>query len=109
MFSEELGYLLKLLPRYRAFGGERYILSRIARIAPRGSIAEMVFCRRCVSLYVPVVNSRARCDEDTFSIECRMCRTREEFSVKEEEQHSAGTESGGGDARGFCYYFERLD
>ncbi|KAL7346072.1 RNAse P component 4 [Encephalitozoon intestinalis] len=77
--SEGLRYLMKLLPEYMRIGGERYILHRIGRIIGEDSWATAMFCRKCLWLYIPVVNSRMKCDDGILRVECYGCQEKHEF------------------------------
>ena len=102
--SEELGYLLGLLGRYRRIGGEKYVLFRMSRVVHGDSWARMFFCRRCLHLYVPVVNSRMRYDEGMLAIECLGCGEEGVFDVKSIGLER-GRSRGWGEAETFGYYF----
>lgn len=98
---EHIRYLLRLLPRYREIGGERYILSKILRIEPDGNgVWRMYFCGKCLSVYVPVVNCKVRCD-DALSVECFGCGKVSVFrDVRSCGDASSGAVRSGGDLEG---------
>lgn len=103
--SEESNYLLRLLPKYRRIRGEKYILSRIVKSVPKGSLVEMLFCRSCLLLYVPVVNSVMRCNEDEFVVECNVCHNKNTFKVEDIKGCMSGT-ARNEEIHRFGYYFE---
>ncbi|AFN82675.1 hypothetical protein EROM_030540 [Encephalitozoon romaleae SJ-2008] len=70
--SEELRYLMRLVPEYMRIGGEGYILHRMNRAVNEDSWGKAMFCGRCLHLYIPVVNSRIRYD-GVLTIECLGC------------------------------------
>ncbi|KAG5859324.1 hypothetical protein KMI_07g11660 [Encephalitozoon hellem] len=76
--SEELKYLMRLLPKYMKVGGEEYILYRMNEAVGEDSWARAMFCGRCLHLYIPVVNSRARYD-GVLTIECFGCGEKHVF------------------------------
>ncbi|KMV66428.1 hypothetical protein M970_030580 [Encephalitozoon cuniculi EcunIII-L] len=101
--SEELRYLIRLLPEYIRIGGERYILFRMNRVADVDSWAGAMFCRRCLHLYIPVVNSRMRCSDEVLTIECYGCGGRSMFDRNAFEP--AQDPSQHGESEAFEYYF----
>lgn len=70
--SEELKYLMRLVPEYMRIGGEGYILQRMSKAIDEDGWAKAMFCERCLHLYIPVVNSRIRYD-GVLTIECFGC------------------------------------
>lgn len=102
--SEDLRYLLRLLPSYHRIGGERYVLFRMSRVVHGEGWVRMLFCRQCLHLYVPVVNSRMRYEEGKLEIECCGCGEKSVFDVSRASE-AVGRSGEEAEAESFGYYF----
>ena len=85
--SEDLKYLMCILPVYMDIGGEKYVLSKIRyRIhCEADGLLKMVFCSKCLHVYVPVVNSKVWSEEDKLFVECSGCNTKTECKIGQDE------------------------
>lgn len=69
-------YLLEILEFYRRTGNERYVLSRLVNREALPLETQTLFCRKCLVLFIPVVNCSASLGECEFSVECNACGLR---------------------------------
>ncbi|KAH9411795.1 hypothetical protein HK407_03g05450 [Ordospora pajunii] len=83
---EDLKYLMCILPAYMGIGGEKYVLSRIRHRMHRDGdgLLKMVFCGKCLHVYVPVVNSRVWSENDKLFVECTGCNVKTESKIEQD-------------------------
>lgn len=66
-------YLLSILSFYAEKGSEKYVLSKLVNSDNLPTQIQALFCRKCLVLFVPIVNCTTELTNNAFLIQCSTC------------------------------------